>query len=49
MLLIVVALSSPFGAGTGRLSPELIDQTTESMETDSPPAAAIPCDFQTET
>ncbi|WP_402467371.1 bestrophin-like domain [Isoptericola aurantiacus] len=49
MLLIVVALSTPFSPGAGRLSPALIEQTTESMETTAPDLAALPCDVETDT
>ncbi|PFG44348.1 uncharacterized protein DUF4239 [Isoptericola jiangsuensis] len=49
MLLIVVALSTPFSAGPGRLSPALIVQTTESMEAAAPDQAALPCDVETDT
>lgn len=48
MLLIVVALGTPFNPGAGRLSPELIEQKLESMEAIAPDAAAIPCDFDTQ-
>jgi hypothetical protein len=45
MLLIVVALGTPFNPGAGRLSPELIEQKLASMETISPEAAALPCEL----
>jgi hypothetical protein len=46
MILIVVALSSPFANGAGSLSPKLIEQTTASMEQDAPEVAAQPCNFE---
>lgn len=43
MLLIVVAIASPYARGAGRVSPELIEQTAASMEQELP---AIPtCSF----
>ena len=38
MLLLVFALSTPFAAGTGRVSPRLIEEATETMR--ASPAAA---------
>lgn len=48
MLLIVLALGTPFKAGPGRLSPELIERKVASMEQIAPEAAAIPCGDGTE-
>jgi hypothetical protein len=43
MLLLVVALSSPFAEGAGRVKPTLIQETTSSMEQAAPAVAAQPC------
>lgn len=43
MVLLVVALNSPFAPGAGRVSPELIDETVASMETAVPELAEQPC------
>ncbi|UYM03546.1 bestrophin-like domain [Solicola gregarius] len=43
MILIVAALSQPFGQGTGRVSPKLIEQTTAGMESTAPPGIAASC------
>ncbi len=45
MLLIVLALSTPFSQGGGRVKPELIEQTTTLMESEAP-NAAFPCTFE---
>lgn len=45
MLLIVLALSTPFSQGGGRVTPELIEETTALMEREVPPAAG-PCGFE---
>lgn len=44
MLLIVIALSSPFAAGGGRVTPRLIEETTASMTQGAAPALVAPCD-----
>jgi hypothetical protein len=44
MLLIVVALGTPFKAGPGRLSPRLIEQRVVTMEQVAPESAAHSCD-----
>lgn len=44
MLLIVLALADPFGAGGGRVTPELIDQTVASMTSTAPAAVTAPCE-----
>ncbi|MCK0116313.1 DUF4239 domain-containing protein [Isoptericola sp. S6320L] len=49
MLLIVIALSTPFSPGAGRLSPTLIEQTTDSMEATAPDLAALPCGTETDS
>ncbi len=43
LVLLVLALNSPFAVGPGRVSPELIDQTAASMAQEAPDAAARPC------
>lgn len=43
MILIVSGLSNPFGEGSARVKPTLIQQTTMQMEASSPAAAAMPC------
>ncbi|NNU26962.1 DUF4239 domain-containing protein [Isoptericola sediminis] len=43
LVLLVAALNSPFSAGSGRVSPALIDQTTVSMEQSAPEIAGRPC------
>lgn len=43
LLLIVIALSNPFAAGGGRLTPQLIEQTEASMTGNAAPAVAAPC------
>jgi hypothetical protein len=45
MILIVLVLSTPFKEGVGRLEPRLIEETTASMESGAPEAAALPCSF----
>jgi hypothetical protein len=45
MIVIVVVLAFPFAEGSGRVTPELIDQTTAYMESAAPDAAALPCEF----
>lgn len=47
MILIVIALATPFASGQGRITPELIEQTTTAMESEAPDAAAQPCVFET--
>ncbi len=47
MFLIVVALSTPFASGGGRVTPALIEQTTASMEMMAPPSATAPCTVRT--
>lgn len=49
MLLIVVALGTPFNAGPGRLSPDLIERKVTSMEQIAPEAGARTCDIGSET
>jgi hypothetical protein len=44
LILIVLALSTPFAEGAGRVSPTLIEQTTASMVREAPDAAG-PCSF----
>ena len=44
MLLLVVALATPFASGSGRVSPRLIEETTATMEQAF--AAPIECDPQ---
>lgn len=44
MILIVTALSNPFGTGEGRVSPRLIEETAATMELEAPDLAAVPCD-----
>ncbi|WP_129663818.1 DUF4239 domain-containing protein [Phytoactinopolyspora endophytica] len=44
MILIVAALGAPFAAGTGRVAPKLIEETTASMEQSEPELASQPCD-----
>jgi hypothetical protein len=44
MLLLVVALSTPFASGSGRVSPRLIEETTAAMEQSS--TAPVRCDTQ---
>jgi hypothetical protein len=46
MVLIVSVLSTPFKQGAGRLTPELIEETTALMESQAPDAAAQPCGFE---
>lgn len=43
MLLIVVALSDPFGPGAGRVTPRLIEETAASMTNSASAAVAAPC------
>lgn len=43
MLLVVVALSDPFAAGSGRVTPQLINETAASMTNAAAPAVAAPC------
>jgi hypothetical protein len=43
LVLLVLALNNPFAAGSGRVSPTLIDETTASMEDAAPDLAARPC------
>lgn len=43
LLLLVIALNNPFAAGPGRVSPELIEQTTTSMENEVGAAPTQPC------
>ena len=43
LLLIVVALSNPFAAGGGRVTPQLIEQTVAAMTSAAPPAITGPC------
>ncbi len=45
LLLIILALSNPFGDGAGRITPRLIEETTAVMEDAAPEAAARPCGF----
>jgi hypothetical protein len=44
MIVIVFALSSPFAEGAGRLTPQLIEETTAYMQAEAPDVAALPCD-----
>lgn len=44
MIVIVFVLSSPYAEGAGRLTPELIEETTTYMEGESPSVADRPCD-----
>ncbi|MDO8150489.1 DUF4239 domain-containing protein [Isoptericola sp. b408] len=43
LVILVVALNNPFAPGSGRISPNLIDQTTVAMEQSAPDVAARPC------
>jgi hypothetical protein len=43
LVLLVLALNTPFAPGAGRISPVLIDQTTTAMEQAAPDVAARPC------
>lgn len=43
LLLLVVALSRPYGEGGGAVTPALIEQTTVSMASSAPAIAAEPC------
>lgn len=47
MILIVIALATPFASGQGRITPDLIEQTTTAMESEAPDAATQPCVFET--
>ncbi len=44
LLLLVVALSTPFGTGTGRVTPRLIEETTTAMERSASPEVVAPCE-----
>ncbi len=44
MLLIVIALSDPFGPGGGRLTPQLIQETEAAMTTAASDVVAAPCE-----
>lgn len=44
LLLLVMALSAPFGTGGGRVTPTLIEETTATLESTAPPDVAAPCD-----
>lgn len=44
LILLVVALRDPFGSGSGRVTPRLINETTTSMTNAAPPSVAAPCD-----
>jgi hypothetical protein len=46
MILIVIALTTPFASGSGRISPELIEQTAATMTLDAPELADQPCAFE---
>jgi hypothetical protein len=43
LIILILALNSPFAQGAGRLSSTLIDETTASMEQSAPDVAARPC------
>lgn len=43
MILIVMALSTPFAAGPGRVSPQLLEQTAATMAAEIPDLADQPC------
>lgn len=43
LLMIVLALSNPFGPGGGRVSPQLIEETTAAMTQDAPPGITASC------
>lgn len=43
LVLIVLALSNPFAAGSGRVSPRLIDETVASISRTAPAAVVAPC------
>lgn len=45
LILIILALSTPFAPGAGRITPRLIEETTALMESEAPEAAARQCDF----
>jgi hypothetical protein len=45
MIVIVFVLSSPYAEGAGRLTPELIEETTTYMQAQAPDVAARPCAF----
>ena len=45
----VVALGTPFNAGPGRLSPDLIERKVTSMEQIAPEAGGLTCDIGAET
>lgn len=44
LLLLVMALSAPFGTSAGRVTPALIEETTATMERTASPEVAAPCD-----
>ncbi len=44
LLLLVVALSDPFADGPGRVSPDLIEQTEQSMVSSLPSSDTVHCD-----
>lgn len=44
LLLIVTALSAPFGGGGGRVTPALIESTTATMESTASAEVAAPCE-----
>lgn len=45
MIVIVFVLSTPYARGAGRLTPELIEETTSYMQAEAPEVAAMPCAF----
>jgi hypothetical protein len=44
LLLLVLALSTPFGTSGGRVTPALIEETTATMESTASADVAAPCD-----
>jgi hypothetical protein len=43
LIILIVALNSPFASGSGRISTKLIDETAASMAQSAPDVAARPC------
>lgn len=46
MVLIVLGLSRPYGDDAGQVTPQLIEETTATMEASASPDVAAPCDVR---